>query len=887
MALGIHHSIILFSFLLYTHAQIISTNTPVPPLQWINLTALLQGSSPPPPLKDAAIGYDETSRSVIIFGGESANGLVQSQTYILSLGTLTWSIPSPPASLQRTPPARSAAIAGGDFAASNRHGFVIIGGKGSDGNPLTDEYDFNNQFWAEVGISPGGPSPRWGASGGIDIRVSPISDPVIPGPNNTFYLAGGFDGNHPDPLSDVWRLNVSGTLSSNLPTDAKGTWENLMISDLPARVGQAGTVISHQIAIAGGCSNASASGNACAQQDSFVVDAQRRSSTPLHPCPAPRLSPVLTQNFNPFSSSFSSQAFLLLGTFDKSLWQDDGGLDQGEVAVLDINTGSWSRILPSGDPGTSGSITFPTAREGAAAVSYPQALLGNQPRNSSSDIIVFGGRDSSGKYLSEVWLLRSYAGAITASNPTWSGFGDGKLQSGASANGAGVRPQILNKCVSMVVQPNPTSTIPVPQPSPSHSPAPPQSLNTQKYNTSILHKIFAPVSLALFLPIATFTQRLHYPNAKPSLPFHQAIMGYISIITAIIAYGVGAAGLVIAFTTISSLTLPILTPNRLVEPAPSSLHLRSMHGKGGLALFLCFYVLALGFLFSIMIYSYFRPGSQGRGNHTGLEEKREAGPSPPPGQPESLSQISPPSSPRHRSQSWGPSALWRSHDGGPSSDGESTVSTTPQRGFEVTNRPSRHRRASGSWIPPTGGDPAAFQNPSMNLSDVDWLQRRRSLNAVGELDYVISQTHRSPFLSTPGTADALMDPVSTPGAQNSPAHPTLITIALLGFGHASLLGLVVITLIKLWPESKPGFGVFLGWVVCWYIVPFCAGVMGAPRFYSPLITLANGLLGRHGRPPPSSQPDTRSQRRALTSTISLLITRHPLMNPYHVLHLEV
>src|SRR4051812_29635235 len=79
------------------------------------------------------------------------------------------------------------------------------------------EYDFTNQFWSEVKVLPGGPPARWGASGGIDIRVPPIRDPVVPGPNNTFYIAGGYDGTTASPLSDIWRLNVSGTLSSNMP----------------------------------------------------------------------------------------------------------------------------------------------------------------------------------------------------------------------------------------------------------------------------------------------------------------------------------------------------------------------------------------------------------------------------------------------------------------------------------------------------------------------------------------------------------------------------------------------------------------------------------------------------------------------------------------------
>ena len=62
MALG--HLFLLFSFLRLLqniHAQNISTTAAIPPLQWINITGLLQGSSQPPPLKDAAIGYDETT----------------------------------------------------------------------------------------------------------------------------------------------------------------------------------------------------------------------------------------------------------------------------------------------------------------------------------------------------------------------------------------------------------------------------------------------------------------------------------------------------------------------------------------------------------------------------------------------------------------------------------------------------------------------------------------------------------------------------------------------------------------------------------------------------------------------------------------------------------
>jgi hypothetical protein len=82
----------LYAFLLWSllksfpliRAQAISTSAQIPPLQWLNLTGLLQGPAAPP-LKDASIGYDDPTRTLIIFGGESQGGLPQQQTYLSAL----------------------------------------------------------------------------------------------------------------------------------------------------------------------------------------------------------------------------------------------------------------------------------------------------------------------------------------------------------------------------------------------------------------------------------------------------------------------------------------------------------------------------------------------------------------------------------------------------------------------------------------------------------------------------------------------------------------------------------------------------------------------------------------------------------------------------------
>ncbi|RDB22576.1 Dynein regulatory complex subunit 7 [Hypsizygus marmoreus] len=815
----------------YVYAQTISTDTPIAPLQWINISGLLQGSSRPPPLKNAAIGYDETSRTLIIFGGESASGLVQSQTYLLNLDTLTWSIPSPPANLQRTPPARSATVAGGDFAASNRHGFVVIGGKGSDGKGLADvwEYDFINQFWSQVDVSPGGPLPRWGAAGGIDIFTPPGQDPVVPGPNNTFYLAGGYDNSQPNALSDVWRFKIAGTLSSNLPNSSVGSWDHLSIGHLPPRLNLAGAVISNQIIVTGGC-NSTASRSVCATQDSYVIDAGRRQEVSPAICPAPRTGPILIPNANKFTSSFSSQAYLLLGTLDETRWNDDNGLDNGEVAVLDINTGSWSRILPAGDPGTSGKPKFPTQRAGSAAFSYPSALVG-QSRAASSDTIVFGGQDSAGNLLSEIWLLRSYNGIIRSSNAIWSNFGDGRLQTGVNASGAGVRITFLSKCALAIISnpggPNSTSS---PSPSPTSNPSPtsdPPSIiipTIHSVNISIAHKILAPVSLVIFQLMFIFF-RLSSPLYQVNdPPLASAIYRSTTSVLAFLAYASGIAGLAVSFATISASSS---------SSSAHRLHLQTGHGVAGLVFFVCLYGI-LPVLLLVLMHTRHRPVSIANG---GSEKSRIASPDTPDvaeklvpfsgpskSAPHSTHNATPPSSPRHRTNSWGPSTMIRpSHEGRLSSDSESTGSAGPHRAFEVLNRPSRIRKASGSGlaIPPPDGSSERGPTRSLSLRDIDWLRRRRSLNAVNELDYAITQTRRDQLSSTPATTDGLMprNHIRSPLEFPSPLAAGLHIVI-----HGLLIGLCIIVLIALWERaSVAAFAVFLVWTIIFYLTIFaCA-----------------------------------------------------------------
>ncbi|KAJ7700077.1 hypothetical protein B0H17DRAFT_1129081 [Mycena rosella] len=775
---------------------------PVPPFQWLNITPLLKGSTQPPGLKDASMGYDPVSHSLIIFGGETSSTAVQGQTYLLDLGTLTWSIPTPPANLKQTPPARSAAgmlafrpfyrdaeaflVSGCDNAASNRNGFVVIGGKDSDGAALSDvwEYDFNNQFWSEVNISPGGPSARWGSSGGIDPRVAAVSDPVLPGPNNTFWLWGGFNGQ--SSFSDLWRLNVSGTLSSNLPDDTVGSWQRLPLDSLPAKVGQAGGVISQTIVFSGGCNGTTTSGDSCALQDTYTINAGSTTgatemAAPLK-CPAPRLSPVLIPNGNQFSNSFTSQMLLLVGTFNTTLWDDGGGLEKGEVAILDINTQSWSRILPSGDPGTSGTPSFPTPREGS----------------------VFGGRDASGTYLSEVWVLRAFNSLVTPDEPKWTGFGNGKLQTGVDANGAGVENGFISSCASAIKQPSPlpsstfnSTSESAPGAAGSAGSTEPNDTTASSLNTSLLHKLL-PLSVALLMPSFLLFRLTSLSFNSPQNRALPRGWYYASCSLGLAGYGLGIAGITTAFTTISS----------SVADSPRPPPLSTTHGRAGIALFACLYGLIplLTLLYASTHSRHASIAEPDVSRPSDVTEKDQM--------PRSIHSPSPPPSTRRRTHSWGPSSWRKVREDSLSIDSgsaEMADSLTTQRGFEVLNRPARTRRASGSRL----GVPLAHisqHTGSHSLGDLDWLNNRRSLTAVGELDYPLN--HATSGVPSPSTPATLLGPPADAAPPPDMPHYPPPYYAFFSM-HPSLA-----------PRST--FAVFIVWTAVFYTIIIVTGWRGKP-----------------------------------------------------------
>ncbi|KAH9179631.1 hypothetical protein EDB89DRAFT_2110951 [Lactarius sanguifluus] len=814
----------LYSFCLFstTRAQSISTSTPVPPLQWINLTSLLQGS-PAPPLKDASIGYDNATRTLIIFGGESQGGLPQQQTYLLNLNTLFWSSPTLQGGNTALPPPRSAAIGGGDFAASYRSGHVVIGGKGSDGEPLSDvwEFDYNNQFWSHVNTSSSPTTPALlGAVGGIDTNI-PFNSSGSLGPTNTFLLMGGVRSSgsqlSPVPLSEVWQLDISGTLSSNLVNSLVGIWSKKSVGNSTAVSGEGGTIVKQQLVAFSGCIGTPSPNTSCAQPYSYVTDTSTGLSVLPVPCAVPRIGSAVVANQNTFSSSFKSQVFVLLGLFNSSIWDDGGGLQKGEVDVLDINGGSWSRILPAGDPGRSGNQSFPQPRSGAASISYSSGLVGSS-RALYSDTIIFGGQDGSGNYLSDMWILRAYGTSVSQSGEQWSGFGNGQLQTGVDANGAGVTVQYLSACANAIgTQSTSSSASPPGHGSPTTSPSPSSISGTLPdaniFDTSVTHKSLAPISLALLLP-TIILYRLSLPST--SGPSSQQSLGplYVSVLMLVVAYGTGLTALVSSFTSISSGA----TISR--RAASSSMVLKTSHGRTGLALFVALYgVVPLLFLVYFLRWRLFASTPK-----------------------EIVGKIR---AERSRADSSDTAEKLNSFRG---------IADTGNQGGVRARSPvsspghTPSRRHLGLWFRSREGLASSAESAPESESPIP--HTFEVVNRRGDLDYALMQLNNRGITSTPATtarfsAQGLSDPPSA--KVQPPLVPSKGEITLHVLMHGLILALCIVSLVELWNRAPLApFVAFSVWTIAFYALLVAMSWNGRPQ-YSALTVLLGRFQGNTRR----------------------------------------
>ena len=313
--------------------------------------------------------------------------------------------------------------------------------------PSWQEFDFTGQFWwnIEVNATTGSPAPRWGAISGGDppsqanLQIQTVS-----------WLAGGQDASQLFGWDDIWQLEIDGTIAENIQ-NAKATWTKIS-AQVPAgfktKTGAAGTVMrpltnpQYSLLSFGGCDGVIEGNVTCANGDAHAVVASTAGNTwnTIAQCPSARYGAVLAQNHN---DMFSQQVFMLFGLSDPNQYDDGNLTTHGEIGVLHVDQGVWSRVLPSCDPGGAAGVPeCPVPREGATVISSRANMISGAL--DASDTIVFGGRDKDGNYLNDVWLLRATNATITTSNQTdWgTAYGDGVLQSGKFQNGRGVTVQV-------------------------------------------------------------------------------------------------------------------------------------------------------------------------------------------------------------------------------------------------------------------------------------------------------------------------------------------------------------------------------------------------------------------------------------------------------------
>ncbi len=264
---------------------------------------------------------------------------------------------------------------------------------------------------------------------------------------------------------------------------------------------------------------------------------------------------------------------------------------------------------------------------------------------------------------------------------------------------------------------------------------------TSRYNTSTLHKSLAAVSVALFFPALAF-YRLSAPPVSSARPMESNVgIMYLGIMVGVAAYALGIVGLATAFTSISEVSTPV------AKRAISSLHLQTPHSKAGLALFAGLY----GLVPLLQLVALCLRGPDSRENEqlesrnradSTLEKLSENGRATSPSQrSEPAMSQSAEGTGKSRIRSWAGIGTWAGMSGRRSNDSsaiDEQAHTPSKRSFEVVNRPTRQRRASGNSL-------AAFSDPRpthrpRNLSDMSWLDPRRSTSGMVCISSLLEST---------------------------------------------------------------------------------------------------------------------------------------------------
>lgn len=970
--------------LVRAQSQSQAVTVPVPPLQWIRL----QTTTNAPALAYAAAAIDTVHSHLVLFGGETSGGLTDGNTHLLNLRSFNWS--SPPTTStgigSAKPPARSRALGAHDLIASYRNGFLLYGGRASDGSSLSDvwEYAFNGQFWTNITVRGDIPPPRWGAVGGGD---PPVVNNIDSNLLTTFWMAGGAtvvsNGQAVETLdyNDVYRLQMSGTVAQNY-IDGTATWAKVAstASNVKGRIGQAGLVYrtdegKAKLGIYGGCTGSQfqtlASVNQeCAQADSYVLSTGDSSPNweTIAQCPSPRVGASFVPTLNHL---FSDMAFLLFGLSPNANTTDAAALEEkGEIDVLSLSQGVWTRVVPSCDP--SSTPPCPVARQGAAVVSSPNPIVGTGIADGqASDVIVFGGKDKDGNVLSDVWILRATAAQTTFSNQTTWGaqFGDGTLGSGPDTNGQGVSVQFLTDCSSSASGSGPSSTTSSggAQPSGSNGHSGFNSVGPT-YRVGTAHQVLAGTSVLAILMTVLFARWAGFsvdaasstdenPKTTTTTTTKMALL-----FLAIASWMLGVVGFVVSFTSTRKIT-SATSKARLIRRDGGSVFGPTPHAIVGCVLFGAAYILTP---LVILSRSYARKRMQkGRKEANGQVEElptlhhgygRDASANSTPGEKahpfgshnirssvHSQSMSTALNNPsiatalntlegggeqerahksrgeetgdeddgdeplgaghrerlRARRPAFAPSAFFkwpsswtvlptpvkRGQDADtkgrrrlssqastpmlprnslgtqppsrPASVDASAPAAGGETGFVVLNR-GRHALDRMTHATPSHTNGNGARSGPVTLSDVSWLERRRNMNLVSEMDYAMSQLRSSKRHSTSALMDVSPDghsehdrsPRALASGRRGMEFPKRRVVLLHLMFHALLCALVVYTAVALFSKTRGNLGVPLGVVFVLCAVAYYVGVVllalrGRPGEGSVLVVGFGRLRGHY------------------------------------------
>ncbi|CAG8550158.1 5533_t:CDS:2, partial [Acaulospora colombiana] len=389
----------------------------IPAMEWKNVGARLTGNAPVG-LKDFAIGYYKNTNTMIIFGGTTANGNKNGQTYLANFNNLSWS--SPPSS--QGPQARSDMLYGMDVWGSYRNTFVISCGRGEGDVIFNDTWAFDMVYltWTQITdvTSMSGPVPQfYSAIGGIDTTIQTGSQVT---PNNTMWISHGTNGTV--FFTDLWAQVFRGSWTPNENT-LSTVWYKVPTSGVipQGRKQPAGAILpGGRLAIYGGCNS---TGGDCAIPDvsSLVLGNDYNSGIPTSvtkafwspdsQCLGSREDAAMVMNGIYSVPAFSTQAIVFGG---KLPGDAPIGVD-GEVGILDTSSGVWVRVVPQGDGNA-----LPKTRAGARMIATGNTVTSVSSNAGAIDILMFGGEalDNSSTNYNDLWILRLYDAPTSGNNPS-------------------------------------------------------------------------------------------------------------------------------------------------------------------------------------------------------------------------------------------------------------------------------------------------------------------------------------------------------------------------------------------------------------------------------------------------------------------------------------